>query len=306
MTAGLLLITTALALAWYATPALRLARRTLPPALTLTAWVLTTIGALLALPTGIALLLFPEVTTAAWSATVHRCWTALREAGLFAPETALHTTAVLLVTLLLTRLLLTVIPHARRVRHSTGTHRDALALLATPIPGHPTVVTLPHDQPLAYSLAGTTGPTVVSTALLDQAPEAELAAVLTHEQAHRTRRHHLVVAGFAALRKAFPFVPLFRAAPGEVALLTELDADAVAARAHGVPAVLAALRAFPHHPAAPGEQLATRIAQLSRPGGRCWRWVAPVLVLGCVVVGVGWVGNAVSELCVLSLVLGAH
>ncbi|MGO1055178.1 M56 family metallopeptidase [Crossiella sp. CA198] len=306
MTAGLLLITAALALAWYAAPALRLARRTLSPALALTAWVLTATGLLLALPAGIALLLFPEVTTAAWSATVHRCWTALRAAGLFAPESGLHTTAVLLVTLLVSRLLLIVIPHARRVRHRTGNHRDALALLATPVPGRRDVVTLPHDQPLAYSLAGAAGPTVVSTGLLSQAPEGQLAAVLAHEQAHRTRRHHLLVASFAALRKAFPFVPLFRAAPAEVALLTELDADAVAARGQGVPAVLAALRAFPHHTAAPGEQLAARIAHLSRPSGRYWRRAAPVLVLACAVVSAGWAASAVSELCVLSLVLGAH
>jgi beta-lactamase regulating signal transducer with metallopeptidase domain len=68
-----------------------------------------------------------------------------------------------------------------------------------------------------------------------------VAAVLTHEQAHLTGRHHPLLASSDALAAVLPFVPLFRRAPAAMRELVELAADVVSVRAHGIAAVRAAL-----------------------------------------------------------------
>lgn len=84
--------------------------------------------------------------------------------------------------------------------------------------------------PAAYCLPGRAHRIVVSTGALEALSKPELAAVLAHEQAHLAGRHHLVVAGVDALRRAFPRVPLFAAASQEVGTLVEMLADDVAGR----------------------------------------------------------------------------
>jgi Zn-dependent protease with chaperone function len=58
----------------------------------------------------------------------------------------------------------------------------------------------------------------------------ELRAVLTHENAHLSQRHHLLLWAFAAWRQALPWLPTTRMAQESVSSLIEMLADDVALR----------------------------------------------------------------------------
>jgi hypothetical protein len=57
---------------------------------------------------------------------------------------------------------------------------------------------------------------------------AELRAVLIHENAHLSQRHHLLLWAFAAWRQALPWLPTTRLAQEAVSSLIEMLADDVA------------------------------------------------------------------------------
>lgn len=119
-------------------------------------------------------------------------------------------------------------------------HARMLAVLARRHPGLDALV-LEHDQPLAYCLPGRHRCVVLTTGVLARLDEAQVAAVLAHERAHLAGRHDLAVNLAAALGRAFPGVPLFRAAREEIGKLVELRADDVAAGRHDRLTVAAAL-----------------------------------------------------------------
>ncbi|MFC4956733.1 M56 family metallopeptidase [Streptomyces mauvecolor] len=92
---------------------------------------------------------------------------------------------------------------------------------------------LPDERPYAYALPGgrrTHGRVVVSSGMLDLLDARERDALIAHEEAHLTGRHHrfLLVAGLAA--RANPFLHPLRSA---VAFTAERWADEDAARAVG-------------------------------------------------------------------------
>lgn len=86
---------------------------------------------------------------------------------------------------------------------------------------------------------------------------AQMDAVLAHERAHLTGRHHLIVAIGEAMASEFPLLPLFKPAPGMLGELVELVADAAAVRECGADAVRSALLKVSRHGApgtAPGDE----------------------------------------------------
>ena len=89
-----------------------------------------------------------------------------------------------------------------------------------------------HDVPVAYCLPGLHPRLVLSRGVLSLLSYDELRAVLSHERAHLTQRHDLVVLPFVALGATFPALPAVRTARAEVGLLVELLADDRAARRH--------------------------------------------------------------------------
>jgi Zn-dependent protease with chaperone function len=97
------------------------------------------------------------------------------------------------------------------------------------------------DQPLAYCLPGRLRCVVLSTGALERLDEHQVSAVLAHERAHLYGRHDVAINIAVAVARAFPGVPLFRAARVEVPRLLELQADDVAARRHDRVALAAAL-----------------------------------------------------------------
>ncbi|WP_067691685.1 M56 family metallopeptidase [Nocardia jejuensis] len=103
-------------------------------------------------------------------------------------------------------------------------------------------VVLEVDEPAAYCVAGKPHTVVVSRGVLAVLDEDQLDAVLAHERAHLAGRHHLLLALTRSFAAVMPRISLFTIGAREVARLLEMIADDAAARIHGRPVVLGALR----------------------------------------------------------------
>lgn len=122
-------------------------------------------------------------------------------------------------------MVVTLIATARwRRRHVAG-----LAVLSAPA-RYADACVLAEDEPLVYCLPGAHRRIVVTTGALRRLSAAELQAVLCHERGHLRQRHHLVLAGAAGLRRAFPRSRVMRTAHLEIERLVELLADDAASR----------------------------------------------------------------------------
>lgn len=117
----------------------------------------------------------------------------------------------------------------RRSRRQTVAHARAARIVGRSLPGTGAVV-LEDPRPAAYCAAGTI---VVTRGALDVLDAAQLAAVLAHERAHLSGRHHAVALATRGLDAAFPSVPLFTRGARDVARLAEMSADDAAVRAAG-------------------------------------------------------------------------
>lgn len=107
-------------------------------------------------------------------------------------------------------------------------HGDVLAVVAHPGPV-PGSFLLDDDHPVAYCLPGR-GRIVLTTGALRRLDGRQLAAVLAHERAHLSGRHHLVLLSATILRRAFPRARVFAVAADQVGALVEMAADDTAAR----------------------------------------------------------------------------
>lgn len=133
----------------------------------------------------------------------------------------------------------------------TRLHARAALLTGRELTGTGAVV-LDDPRPAAYCVAGRPAAIVVTSGALAVLDKAQLAAVLEHERAHLAGRHHLLVTLTRGLTAAFPGVPLFTKGADEIARLTELAADRVAARSADRRALVAALLAMATGSAVPG------------------------------------------------------
>jgi Zn-dependent protease with chaperone function len=149
-------------------------------------------------------------------------------------------------------------------------HAQAVRLVGRQLPDLGATV-VEHPRPAAYCLAGRLPTVVLTTGALRMLDPPQLAAVLAHERAHLASRHHLLMTVARAGRVVFPFIPLLREADTQVARLTELHADDVAARACDSGPLVAALVILAtggsHEPAmaAAGADVARRVSRLLRP-----------------------------------------
>lgn len=145
------------------------------------------------------------------------------------PGGALATTAAGVVTLFVTGRMAwfmvsaLVIAGRRRARHD-----EALTLVGRlgPAPG---MTVLDDDRPAVYCLPGRRR-IILTTGALRRLDSPQLDAVLAHERAHLTGRHHLVIMFAEALRCAFPRVRFFATAADQIGCLVEMAADDAAAR----------------------------------------------------------------------------
>ncbi len=254
-----------------------LARR-LPPAVG--TWLLSVGGMLAAAGSAasLALLGFTLVgQSPLLAARGHWSDTALRHADPVAAPVAVVALIVLAV--------LTVRFAAAGVRRLTAL-RDAYRLAASMPASGGELAVIEHPGPQAHAVPGRPGRIVVSTGLLRDLDAGQRRAVLAHERAHLTHRHHLhhTVAHLAAAAN-----PLLRGLPSAVALSTERWADesaAVTCRRDTVAAALthaalgrARLLAVPSVVlAAAATEIVTRVQALRAPAPRLTLWRVALLV----------------------------
>jgi Zn-dependent protease with chaperone function len=146
------------------------------------------------------------------------------------------------------RLLVAVVQVAIATRRRRSHHRMLVDLLGSSRDTAPEICTrasglriLDVTQPLAYCLPGVRSRVVVSQGTLTELSDGEIAAILSHEQAHLRARHDLVLEMFTAVHAAFPRFVRSASALGAVRLLIELLADDAAVRAAGPTSLARAL-----------------------------------------------------------------
>ena len=122
-----------------------------------------------------------------------------------APTTDLgfwHIFALSAAALLTAHLVFTLLLTYYKIQRQRRRHRELLALLASPSSDGPGTLVLNVDSPVAYCLpGGARSVTVLSDGLMAALEPDELRAVLIHENAHLSQRHHLLLLG---LRRVAP------------------------------------------------------------------------------------------------------
>ena len=211
-----------------------------------------------------------------------------------------HVFAISAAVLLSVHLVFTLLLTYYRIVSGRRRHRDMLNLLSSPSQNTPATLVTPHPSPVAYCLpGGAQSVTVLSDGLMDILSEEELSGVLTHEKAHLSQHHHLLLWAFAAWRAALPWLPTSQLAQRSVNELIEMLADdealkkvdrptliravAIVASASGAGADTAASLPGSSVPAVAGGGLdgengmAARLSRLLTPQPPLHRWVSVLI-----------------------------
>lgn len=251
----------AVAVAWQVPPLLRvLTARGIGARLGLAAWLTAMVSALAC--AAVALWFLVTAAVAGWpglAATVCRsvvgraCTPTVYRSALFELALAAATIAAGLTAAALTwRYGRTM----RRSSRATRVHGEAARVTGRGLAGAPAAVVLDAPQPAAYCIPGRPATIVLTTGALAVLDPAQLTAVLAHERAHLSGRHHLLISLTRALAASLPRVPLFTQGARQVARLAEMCADDAAARRGGRLSLVAALLAMGTGAAVPTAALA--------------------------------------------------
>ena len=180
----------------------------------------------------------------------------------------------------LARTALTAVAHFRAAGRQALRHAQTARLVGKPEPTLGAVL-LEHAQPAAYCVAGRQPTVILTTGAVQALDPGQLDAVLAHERAHLTGRHHRLLAMARIGREVLPFLPLMRDAEGQVARLVELHADDAATRGRDPRLLATALVVLAATAASPASALAAgatdsvqrihRILGPSEPLGRARR-----------------------------------
>ena len=169
------------------------------------------------------------------------------------------------------RTALTAMAHFRTAERQALQHAQTALLVGQPEPALGAVL-VEHDQPTVYCVAGRQPTVILTTGAVQALDPSQLDAVLAHERAHLTGRHHWLLAMARIGREVLPFLPLMRDAEQQVARLVELHADDAATRARD-PRLLATALVVLASAASPASALAAgatdsvqRIHRLLGPG----------------------------------------
>ncbi len=114
-----------------------------------------------------------------------------------------------------------------RTARARRRHRELLELVVAPGVA-PDTRLLEHPAPVAFCIPGARPLLVLSSGMVAELDEAELAAVVAHERAHLRERHHLYLLPFVAWEAALPVLPAAGRAHAAVRELVEMRADDVA------------------------------------------------------------------------------
>jgi hypothetical protein len=161
-------------------------------------------------------------------AMMRACWSLLRAQYASPAGAAAGAGGAVIVAAVLGRVAWSYCSALRAARRCRALHDDALAVLARPGPAADVRI-IDNDQPAVYCIPGRRR-IVVTTGALTRLDHGQLDAVLAHERAHLSERHHLVLRLAAALENAFPAVRFFGVAARQIAYLVEVAADDAAVR----------------------------------------------------------------------------
>ncbi|MGA5466732.1 M56 family metallopeptidase [Mycobacterium sp. NPDC050041] len=164
------------------------------------------------------------------------------------------------------------------LRARSHEHAHAARIIGRPT-NSPYVVVVDAVRPAAYCVIGRPNAIVVTSAAIDSLDRAQLEAVLAHEDAHISGRHHHILMVLRALTFTLPRIPLFASANAAVAELLEMCADDVAARSVGTRPLLGGLLTLAGHGAplpdglaAAGTAVISRALRLAIPTQRHTQW----------------------------------
>lgn len=199
--------------------------------------------------------------------------------------------AILLLALPVMLTLLLAVGVARQLRRHRNASRHATQALLRDarrhrVHGHDVAV-VDAETPFAFALPARRGGIVLSTGTLAALGGAELDAVLAHERAHLSQRHHLVSVVVASLAAYLRWVPLVAAVASALPHYLEIAADNEARRHAGTGALVSALVKLGEHTHAVPRSVhahalhATgpdRIRQIVQPSGG-FRGAGPAVVI---------------------------
>jgi Zn-dependent protease with chaperone function len=289
--AGLLLY--AAVLAWFGPRVLaKITGGGINPKLGVAAW-LTAVGGVIAAWLGAVVVLVLDTFDTLFSGPVWTlCVEILGHAGqvdMARPVAATFAIALIGAALMLTALAGRRIGRTlRKLRSHSHQHAMAARVVGSPTRWRD-VVAVEAEQPAAYCVAGRPRAIIVTTAALASLKDDQLAAVLAHEQAHLTGRHHQLLMVLRAIAAGLPRLPLLVAGPEAVARLLEMCADDTAARRYGPHPLLCGLMTLVARPAVPAAALAAtntavldRASRLAAPAPPSARWRDRVMLCAAI------------------------
>ena len=115
-----------------------------------------------------------------------------------------------------------------RTTRTRRRHRALLELVVQPSADLPDTRLLEHPAPVAFCIPGARPLLVLSSGMVAELDEDQLAAVVAHERAHLREHHHLLLLPFVAWEAALPVLPAAGRAHAAVRELVEMRADDVA------------------------------------------------------------------------------
>jgi len=236
------------------------------------AWLACSLSVVLSLALAGMVLAIPCVQLSTDPAMLHACLSLLRAQYASPAGAATGIAGGLLAAAAAGRVAWACSSAVAAARRRRSAHDDVLAVIAKPGPAADVRI-IDSDRPAVYCLPGRRR-IVLTTGALTRLDDHELDAVLAHERAHLSGRHHIVIALAVALQRAFPLVRFFAIAARQVAYLVEIAADDAAVRRAPRLTVASALLAVatPGVPAgalgAGGSAAAQRIQRLINPPPR--------------------------------------
>ncbi|MCW2740766.1 MAG: peptidase Ste24p [Blastococcus sp.] len=139
-----------------------------------------------------------------------------------------HWVALTLAGVLASELVGVLLLSGYRTARARRRHRALLELVVQPAAGLPDTRLLDHPAPVAFCIPGARPLLVLSSGMVAELDEDQLAAVVAHERAHLREHHHLLLLPFVAWEAALPVLPAAARAHAAVRELVEMRADDVA------------------------------------------------------------------------------
>ena len=166
---------------------------------------------------------------APWGSSLPEAWwNWLTRQPAIQPVRGDHWVAQTLAAVLAVELLGVLVLSWFRTARTRRRHRALLELVVEPAAGLPDTRLLDHPAPVAFCIPGARPLLVLSSGMVAELDDGQLAAVVAHERAHLREHHHLLLLPFVAWEAALPVLPAAARAHAAVRELVEMRADDVA------------------------------------------------------------------------------